>query len=372
MILLQGRESQRQRGMALLMVMVTIVFLGILAGQFATSMKVETRLGSNMMVDPELEWAGRSSIEWVRLLLSDKCDPEFNYDSKVELWAGGPSEDIDRIIDGLDGIDPMELKPPELVEWEVVDLERYFNINRADESILREALIVMGGQVADEDLIVNSIQDWMDPDDKERLSGAESDLYEGLEIPYYAKDGPIDDITELLLVNGVSSEMFWGPGGRTGRNPMMDQLINLGVETEDGLGYRVGFVDLFTALSDPAFQGVNANTASAEVLDMLPGIDELTAQDIVTTRMEREAEGYAGFKTVQEIVGTVPSLNAALVGNANPQSGMNMLGRMFTVKSTIFRATMTVEVGGHTARWVGIIRRLNQNQTEILSLYRDE
>ena len=54
----------REHGIALVIVMISIFVLTILAGGFAYSMKVETRLARNANSETELEWLGRSG-KWV-------------------------------------------------------------------------------------------------------------------------------------------------------------------------------------------------------------------------------------------------------------------------------------------------------------------
>ena len=49
-------------GIAMVIVMISIFVLSILAGGFAYSMKVETRLARNANSETELEWLGRSAI----------------------------------------------------------------------------------------------------------------------------------------------------------------------------------------------------------------------------------------------------------------------------------------------------------------------
>ena len=51
------------RGIALIIVLISIVVLSVLATGFAYSMKVETRLARNANYDTELEWMGRSGVE---------------------------------------------------------------------------------------------------------------------------------------------------------------------------------------------------------------------------------------------------------------------------------------------------------------------
>jgi type II secretory pathway component PulK len=58
--------------------------------------------------------------------------------------------------------------------------------------------------------IVNSILDWLDPDENPRDNGAESDYYQTLTPPYNAKNGPLDSLDELLLVKGITPPILYG------------------------------------------------------------------------------------------------------------------------------------------------------------------
>ena len=94
--------------------------------------------------------------------------------------------------------------------WKITDLERKFNINTAPEPILQQALMLMGVDAGQMTPIVNCILDWIDPDDSPRMQGAESDYYQSLQPPYLAKNGPIDDMSELLLIKNITPELYWG------------------------------------------------------------------------------------------------------------------------------------------------------------------
>src|SRR3989442_14736401 len=80
-----------QRGIALIIVMVTIFVLAMLAGGFAYSMKVETKLARNAQNEAELEWLGRSGGELARFILAQQmASPSEPYDLFNQKWAGGP------------------------------------------------------------------------------------------------------------------------------------------------------------------------------------------------------------------------------------------------------------------------------------------
>jgi len=78
--------------------------------------------------------------------------------------------------------------------------------------------------------IVEALIDWIDEDDETLgFGGAESSYYQGLEIPYEPRNGPMEFVEELLLVRGITSELYHGteeipglatlvtPHGRDGR-----------------------------------------------------------------------------------------------------------------------------------------------------------
>jgi hypothetical protein len=84
------------------------------------------------------------------------------------------------------------------------------NINSISESLLRKIIGNFGLEGEARDMVVDSILDWRDPDDFYRINGAENDYYRSLKEPYDCKNGNLDSIEELLLVRGVTPELFYG------------------------------------------------------------------------------------------------------------------------------------------------------------------
>ncbi|MCB1127023.1 MAG: hypothetical protein KDM81_11035, partial [Verrucomicrobiae bacterium] len=84
-------HRRQERGFALIIVMIVIFSLAILAGGFAFSMKVESRLAANNNSEGEMQWLGRSGVELARFVLSES----FNRPKPASLnqiWAGGPGD----------------------------------------------------------------------------------------------------------------------------------------------------------------------------------------------------------------------------------------------------------------------------------------
>jgi general secretion pathway protein K len=81
--------------------------------------------------------------------------------------------------------------------------------------------------------IINAIKDWIDSDstDTDEFARAENTYYKGLQTPYECKNGPIKFLEELLLVKGITKELFYGTQERPGianfLSPYGDGVINI-------------------------------------------------------------------------------------------------------------------------------------------------
>ncbi len=351
------RHNQSSVGIALIVVMIAITVLTILAAGFAYAMKVETKLAQNANSEAELIWLGRSGVERARWILAQQLaigrEP---YDSLNQKWAGGPggvgtsnSPLADISLDDYQlGNGSFSLK--------IIDLERKINVNAADQAMLEQALKVVGADPSAITSISASILDWIDPDDMARVGGAESDYYQGLDPPYYAKNRPIDDMSELLLIRGITPEIYWGPAV-TEHYPAAFQK-ELALQGRNLLTYPVGLVDLFTPVSSGR---ININTASAEVLQALtPFIDENIAAQIVQVRSEEDRPiGSPGKSILDALVG------AGLPGPLAQQIGP----RFFDVRSRTFQVEVDAQVAGYKRKFYAIVGRASPRDVPVLSFY---
>lgn len=81
----------------------------------------------------------------------------------------------------------------------------------------RDLLMGLPGMTED---VADAILDWMDEDEEAREYGCESEYYQGLDPPYFAKNGPLETLEELMLVRGVTPDLLFGSD--TNRNGMID------------------------------------------------------------------------------------------------------------------------------------------------------
>lgn len=380
------RHTTRPRtaGIALIMVMVVVVVLSILAFGFAYSMKVETTLARHAMFSSELDWAGRAGVEVAKWVLAEESKGQnAMFDSLRNKWAGGPGESNSPLAE-ID-LKNYPLYRPDgslmaTLSIEIIDNDRKFNINSADELRIRQALTMIGVDSGAFTTITSSILDWRDPNKMPGNDGAESEYYEAQNPSYFAKDGPLDDITELLLIKGITPAMFWGSSG-SGANVVLNRPQGARRSHFDEPTYAVGLNDLFTCLSSRL---VNINTASSTVLQMaFPEFEESIANAIIRERSGPDGapgtDDDTPFRTAGELMIRVPEL-ASLVGPApvaqpgqpgqpGAMPAAAQLASSFTTRSLVFEVRVKASIGSTKRDYVGILRRNNAKDIQTLNLY---
>ncbi|MFO1496987.1 MAG: general secretion pathway protein GspK [Verrucomicrobiota bacterium] len=346
-------------GIAMIIVMMVILVLGILAGGFAFSMKVETKLAQNSGFEGDLEWLGRSGIELARYVLVETLNvPAEPWDSLNQKWAGGPMG-TNEVLETV-SLENNQLGPGSF-SIKIIDLERKVNINLINEvsiPIFQAALNAANADPADISTISDSLLDWIDIDENPHLSGSESADYIARPnpgyAPYIAKNGPIDDLSELLLLRGMTPEVYFGPSERGGgapppRSPMPMAFL----DPMQTAGPPVGLVDLFTPISSGM---ININTASAQVLQLIPGIDPSLAQAIVTFRAGLDGmegtEDDTPFRTPGELI-NVPGMPPTIIQQSTGK---------FIIRSVTFEVIVDAHVGQYRRQYIGILRRIPGNR----------
>ncbi|MFN2199351.1 MAG: general secretion pathway protein GspK, partial [Anaerolineales bacterium] len=214
------------------------------------------------------------------LLIKDKT--ESNFDSLQEDWAN--PEKIEEILQGI----PFEngklavVISDELGKIQVNALVQFPDSRQFNESqvLIWERLL---NGIGDEDdlkddssptAIINSVKDWLDSGDDDAttgLSGAESSYYKEQDPPYTSRNGPLADLNELLLIKGITPELYYGSEDRPG----LAQYL-----TVHGLAAGEG-----TTFNWPG--RINIATADAPVLAALLGIEN---QDLVQTLVDFRQE----------------------------------------------------------------------------------
>lgn len=202
------RRSSTPEGSVLVMVLWILVLVSFLSGQYLAHNREKADIAQNA-------WTAFRQRQAVS--------------SIVQLFTG----DAWPIPDGT-GADGhwFRLFPDDKMLWVRMDKEsQRTNLNTAGEGEIKQKLALMMGDdfQREADAVSDCILDWRDADSLTRMQGAEEKDYEAKGLPYKPANGPFNVISELLLVKGVTSDMFWG-------NPVDTIAADLGsyyVQTED-------------------------------------------------------------------------------------------------------------------------------------------
>ncbi len=354
-------RHKSEQGIAIIIVMVSIFALAMLAGAFAYTMKVETKLAANTMYETQMQWAGRAGIDYCRWVLSEELiEPGSGqrYDSLDQAWAGGSGETNETLLSISH--ENIPVGPGVVInKWKIIDLERKLNINSAlsNPQLLHQALTRTSASVTEIPSIVTCVQDWIDPDDQEGRDGAESKYYQGLNPPYYAKNGPIDDVSELLFIKGITPDIYWGGQATNHASSIFGTQIptRSGFETVQQSDATTGLRDLVSPFSSG---NINILTASPEQLQALPGVQDTEAEQIVQLRNDKNGAGMLAYGSPAEL------LSYTQLG----QQGSQAVAAYCSFRSPTREIRVEVQVGMAVRTYSAIVHINSAKDIPVLSL----
>ena len=351
---LQISNKPRTQSFALIIALMAVFVLSANAAILWYSMQVDMKLAAESSDEPQLLWTGRSGVEVARWVLGQEASiPGEPYDSLNQIWAGGPGGlGESNMLSGL-SLDHYQIGAG-WVSIKIIDQERYANINTVTPQLLNQTLTTMGVDANDLPTVSDSILDWIQPGDNPRLSGAKNQYYLSLNPPYYCKEAPMDDISELLLVKGVTGPMY---NGGVETNSAMGR--KMGFSPFQNQSYAFGLKDVFTPYSDGR---ININTADANVLQLIPGVDATTAEAIIKTR--------AGPDGIEGTLDDTPYQSPGDVQRAgiNPEAAQN-IGTYCDVHSHTFKVYVTAHYASSIRQYVAVVWRNTPQDIRVVGFY---
>ncbi len=198
----------------------------------------------------------------------------------------------------------------------VVDEERKINLNTVGLITLQRLLErVLGLQSDDANKLAQAIMDWRQWGDSQVAGFSSDEYYRNLQHPYKKKETAYEVPEELLLVQGITKDIY-------------ERLLPY--VTIYGNGQ------------------VNINTVQAPVLFAL-GLDDQVAEKILSVRrgkdgMEGTSDDYVFGKTF-DVAAEVHAMMRLEPAEARAIDGLNVLG-LLTIHSSFFRAHLHAALGG--------------------------
>ena len=263
--------------MALFMVLWVLILLSGIATEFCFAMRTEVNMVRNFKEQTEAYYIALAGLNRaVYELLRNESSPE-----KKKLLADENEEAAETSSRWRMNTDipPVPFAGGRFIV-RIGNEAGKVNINTADEPVLKMMLNGFDLEEQEKSIIVDSIMDWRDENDLHRMNGAENDYYQSLPDPYDCKNGDFDAIEELLMIRGITPEIFYGG------------LKNIVTAFKDD-GSKRGKIRRRSGKADGSKICINA--APRAMLLSLPQMTDGPAQSIIDFRKE------ADFKTLGEV-----------------------------------------------------------------------
>lgn len=306
-------------GSVLIVVLWVLGLLAMLVVSFAFDMHIEARITSTWRKKLKAEYLAKAGMELTRMALMETSDSDINNeDTSVYLNKGddqelrlaalsiarGAGADLTRELG--DGVINLSIKP----ENARMNVNSIIHADNRELTCSEWAPLLEAVGVPEEncDALVDCLIDWVDENDLSHLNGVESEYYESLDPPYRCKNGPIDTVDELALIKGF------------------EELI-----PDSNFSVYEAVAQYLTIYSED--QKININGVDAETLVAFLGIDQATAEEIVSERAGPDGkmgtEDDKPFKDWNDLMGRVPILDRTIAERIT----YSAMGR-FEVKST--------------------------------------
>ncbi|MBI5395504.1 MAG: general secretion pathway protein GspK [Verrucomicrobia bacterium] len=341
---LRSSDLRAARGSVLVVVLWIVLVLSLMVSTFAAMMHIETRMAGYHSRQLQAKALAIAGIEYEKALLAADLNPSSDINAQTQARRQGSgtaasgtaaTSAAQTSTQGADYYSEPWHNNVELVEHElgdgtftvqIVDEQAKLNINVLTPDQWRVLLRACGVDSETATVISDAVADWMDKDDLSKPNGAEDDYYTSLPPeeggPYHCKNAAFDGIEELLLVKGVTRDIFYGHSAESATDSEM-----------------TGIGQFLTALP---FTKVNINTAPPQVLQCIPGVTPDMAEKLV--RYRQGDDGIDGtdddkpFQAVDEI--------ATVWSGMLSRNSFQQLRNYLDVKSSFFTIRSVGNLGG--------------------------
>ncbi len=260
------RRLRDKTGMALILTVLVVSLIVALTLWFSKSTQSRLNEARNLSEGIQVRWIAKSGINAALAILEEDRSSN-SKDSLREIWADKEllSGEISALFDKGSLLLNIQDLSGRIQVNRLVDEQGEYDAVRKEILLRLLKLPEFGLDAEEAENIVDAIKDWIDPDDEVTQFGAEESYYMSLDDPYVCKNAPLEFKEELLLVRGITKELFYGTSERH------------------------GISNYLTARGDDG--KININTADPLVLRSLSeDIDRERAQDMADYRKDQDRE----------------------------------------------------------------------------------
>lgn len=352
----QHTAPQRNEGVALILTLLFVVLLTVLVVEFAYEAQVEASYSLNAGNDFEARLAARSAIyKGISLLELDRLQSELAQDdqtspvdSRLSAWAQ-PGE--------FEPLNDAVMRATITDEYGKINLNALVDYSTGGRIVRRHLRVALeelfkqrataGGIDVDWEALVSSIIDWLDEDDEIEENGAESEFYEASENPYPCKNGPMDSLEELLLIRGMTPDLYFGVKGLEPPQLPLSEFLTVHGDWLGRINPNTVYIDYESGLSD-VLEAYSLGCIDAGMVTELDyeqmTQDMLSAEDEFGAFQSVDDIRSGGYVTPIDLTDFVQNNGRGGRRNNNnsnnldtSQAELEVLRQLFTVHSHVFR-----------------------------------
>jgi len=300
---MDGRSSER--GSILLLVVWVVAVLAVLAAILSVRTKVfirnaaclNGRTAGHLALDGGIQ---RALYDLLVLPVRKDLEPEEKNRTRFEY--------------DIDG---------ETVTVELVPVASKLSLQKVRQQVWKEIFMSYGKSEEEALAIIAAIQDWVDRDDLLHPGGAEINEYQSLPFAYVPHNDKIVDIRELLLIQGIDEEMYYG----SDEHPPL--------------------TDFFTEREAP--DRMDINTAPAALVQVLT---QATEEEMDAFLEAREARAFANMQEVAEVLGPDAFTRASRHFTTGASADIMTLRATMKKGRQTISLEETYQISGRTIRWL--------------------
>ena len=208
------KNKLNNRGIALITVILIIVILVAVVIELNRSSRADIYDAANLSDGIKLTYIAKSGFYGAAALLTNSTN---DYDTLRDDWANMETVSLQSNTLFPEGYFIARIED----EAGKIPLNKLVNGEEYNEDVRKMLIRLLsqpefGLETRKIEEIVDSIKDWIDADDNTSSYGAESSYYASLDPPYTAKNAQLDCIEELLMVKGITKEIFYGTKDKPG------------------------------------------------------------------------------------------------------------------------------------------------------------
>ena len=242
----------RQRGVALIIVLLIVALVTVLATQMGSRLQLQVKRASNIKDSNQAYWYAMGAEQFARKAIKELIDADEGVITLEQPW----NEEFTYPLEGGG------------IQAQLIDAHSCFNVNalgqgRGDDGAVREVNEAFSRLLTSANLEIDdyaaqtfrdSLADWIDADSDVRDYGAEDSEYESLVQPYIAANSEMVNKSELRLINGVDAKWI---------NELMPLVCVLPGETKLSVNVNTITEDNAAVLS--AVTGLSQSAATAQI-----------------------------------------------------------------------------------------------------------